>query len=222
MTLILLGILVVGLIIALIYWLASSWGAGPRLPDPSSPQYQTPVQPSGDMAADVRAMLVRKQKIGAVKMVRERTGWGLKEAKDYVDTIETTGLPPAVMTYSNQASSPVAPPRARQDERALDTLVRDLLAQDQKIQAVKLVRERTGWGLKEAKDYVDAHERGRPLVDLGSAPTAAPDGDLADDVRDLVSQGQTIHAVKLVRERTGWGLKEAKDYVDAIRAERGL
>ncbi len=35
-----------------------------------------------------------------------------------------------------------------------------------------------------------------------------------DDVRALLAEGRTIEAIKLVREVTGWGLKEAKDYVD--------
>ncbi len=38
-----------------------------------------------------------------------------------------------------------------------------------------------------------------------------------DDVTALVRQGQLIEAIKLYRERTGVGLKEAKDYVDALR-----
>jgi len=38
-----------------------------------------------------------------------------------------------------------------------------------------------------------------------------------DDVTELVRQGQFIEAIKRYRERTGVGLKEAKDYVDALR-----
>jgi ribosomal protein L7/L12 len=35
-------------------------------------------------------------------------------------------------------------------------------------------------------------------------------------VKRLVRQGNRIDAIKLVRERTGWGLDKAKAYVDAI------
>ena len=38
-----------------------------------------------------------------------------------------------------------------------------------------------------------------------------------DDVTELVRQGLLIEAIKRYRERTGVGLKEAKDYVDALR-----
>ncbi|MFF2158032.1 ribosomal protein L7/L12 [Paenibacillus chitinolyticus] len=42
----------------------------------------------------------------------------------------------------------------------LDERVHHLLAQGDKIKAIKLVREKSGMGLKEAKDYVDNLERG--------------------------------------------------------------
>jgi len=40
-------------------------------------------------------------------------------------------------------------------------------------------------------------------------------GDLAE-VHTLALQGQKIQAIKLYRELTGAGLKEAKDYVDSL------
>ncbi len=38
------------------------------------------------------------------------------------------------------------------------------------------------------------------------------------EARDLADAGNMIQAIKLVREQTGLGLKEAKDIVDAYRA----
>jgi ribosomal protein L7/L12 len=57
---------------------------------------------------------------------------------------------------------------------------------------------------------------GPPLAALGApvAPVAA--GSMDDEARTLLAKGQKIVAIKLVRERTGWGLKEAKDYVDEL------
>lgn len=46
-----------------------------------------------------------------------------------------------------------------------------------------------------------------PAIDLGEMNVAA---------RTLISQGKKIDAIKLVRELTGWGLKEAKDYVESL------
>ena len=44
---------------------------------------------------------------------------------------------------------------------------------------------------------------------------AAPAG-LEDEVRAFLAQGNKIMAIKHVREVTGMGLKEAKDFVEAI------
>lgn len=50
-----------------------------------------------------------------------------------------------------------------------------------------------------------------------------PVGDIEAEVRALLRANRKIEAVKRYREVYGWGLKEAKDAVDAIeREERGL
>jgi ribosomal protein L7/L12 len=47
--------------------------------------------------------------------------------------------------------------------------VRGLLAQGQKLEAIKLVRQQTGSGLKDAKDFVEAMERvQRPRILMGA------------------------------------------------------
>jgi len=47
-----------------------------------------------------------------------------------------------------------------------------------------------------------------------------PGQDLSDAVRDAIQRGRKIEAIKLYRQATGVGLKEAKDTVEA--AERGM
>ena len=42
------------------------------------------------------------------------------------------------------------------------------------------------------------------------------------DVVDFLRQGQKIQAIKLYRERTGVGLKEAKDACDGMARQLGL
>lgn len=107
------------------------------------------------------------------------------------------------------------------DATNVDSEVLNLIAAGRKIQAIKLVRQRTGRGLKEAKDFVDAFEaQGVTMKPWEKAPkpmkkSVSPD--VQQQVQDLVRQNQLIQAIKLVREHTGWGLKEAKDYVDQFR-----
>jgi hypothetical protein len=52
---------------------------------------------------------------------------------------------------------------------ALSSNVIEALRRGHKIEAIKLVREQTGMGLKEAKDAVDAYERTHPKT-----PAASP------------------------------------------------
>lgn len=54
--------------------------------DPAS--YSDYAQPEGDQFADVRAYLRAGKKIQAIKVYRELTGVGLKEAKDAVERME--------------------------------------------------------------------------------------------------------------------------------------
>jgi ribosomal protein L7/L12 len=106
----------------------------------------------------------------------------------------------------------------------LESDVVALLRADKKIQAIKLVREHTGMGLKESKDAVEDVERtgrlnvsGRPSVP--GRPAAAPpltDADFVGRVRQLKSQRRAIEAIKLIRERTGMGLAQAKQMYDNL------
>lgn len=96
--------------------------------------------------------------------------------------------------------------------------VQQLVREGKKIEAVKLVREQTDLGLKEAKDAVDSIERGE-TPELRPRATATQHGvsgvDL-DEINELLLQNKKIEAIKLYREQTGVGLKEAKDAIEAI------
>ena len=94
--------------------------------------------------------------------------------------------------------------------------VLDALARGQTIEAIKLLREARGLGLKEAKDIVDAQLAGAPSsLPASSFEQTMPAGALAANVIDALHRGNKIEAVRLVRDQTGMGLKEAKDAVDA-------
>jgi ribosomal protein L7/L12 len=98
--------------------------------------------------------------------------------------------------------------------------VQQLVLAGKKIEAIKLVREQTGLGLKEAKDAVEAIERGEtPELTLrATAITHGVSGIDLDQINELLLQNKKIEAIKLYREQTGLGLKEAKDAVEAIEA----
>jgi hypothetical protein len=47
-------------------------------------------------------------------------------------------------------------------------------------------------------------------------PTIPPTGDLAARARQLLSQGNKIMAIKIVREETGMGLADSKTWVETL------
>ena len=93
--------------------------------------------------------------------------------------------------------------------------VHDALRRGDSIGAIKLVREATGLGLKEAKDIVDEILRGNSV----QVSAKAPSGPLPLDVVQALKAGHKIEAIKLLREQTGLGLKEAKDAVEAFEQD---
>ncbi len=88
--------------------------------------------------------------------------------------------------------------------------VREALEKGQKLEAIKLLREIRGMGLREAKILVENHGRG---IEPGS-PLKNP-GAVAEALRE----GDRIEAIKRLREQTGLGLKEAKEAVDVLARE---
>jgi ribosomal protein L7/L12 len=107
---------------------------------------------------------------------------------------------------------------------------------DRKINAIKIYREATNLGLKEAKDIVDEIERNIKLGLPADFPESSPSsfGDSSLSVSDLMSDGdwraqveaeiranRKINAIKLYRESTNVGLKEAKDAVEEMERSMG-
>lgn len=167
--------------------------------------------------AEVERLVRAGQKINAIKLVREKKGWGLKEAKDFVDALEL-GNPNPPMPAGPPASIFPDPHGAGIDwER-----IRQELAHGRKIEAIKLYRAQTNVGLKEAKDAVEMFERGQmpPPPSASFSPSSIPGNvDLAQ-IRLLLSQGKKMEALKLYRGQTGASLQEALAVIDAMPEAR--
>lgn len=119
--------------------------------------------------------------------------------------------------YAPAEAKPAAS-SASGDPGTVTSQVKDLLAQGRKIDAIKLMRETNGLSLEAAKDSVEAIEKhGRPtLGELGMMSTVRRAQELGNEVHHLVAKGEKIEAIRLVRDRTGLGLKEARDIVDRL------
>ena len=94
---------------------------------------------------------------------------------------------------------------------SLENRVRDLLAQDKKIEAINAFRQATGTSLKEAMDVVENIGSGDSWQRAKIIPA-----ERHDQITDLLRQNRKVEAIRLYRETTGIGLKEAKDAVEEI------
>ena len=69
-------------------------------------------------------------------------------------------------------------------------------------------------GRKDRRDLTAPPPRGAPPM------TRVGDERIdADDIRELIRQNRKIEAIKRVRERTGLGLADAKDAVEALERQ---
>jgi ribosomal protein L7/L12 len=164
--------------------------------------------------ADVLEQIRRGNKIEAIKAYRAKTGAGLAEAKAAVEAM--------------QAGQPVAVPQAdwsqSGDNAGMLDEIQNALRRGNKIEAIKIYREMTGVGLKEAKDAVEAMQIGQPVAVAGAAAGAAfaSSAALMDEVKRLLRANKKIEAIKIYREYFDVGLADAKNAVDAAETELKL
>ncbi|GAA1363885.1 ribosomal protein L7/L12 [Catellatospora chokoriensis] len=116
--------------------------------------------------------------------------------------------------HARSTRKAAGPPAAEGD--ALVHQVRLLMNQRMKIPAVKLWREATGVSLSDAVKAVELIAAGGTPTTTGQPVHPVLGPDLMANARDLKQQGRPIEAIKLVRQHTGMGLREAKDVVDAL------
>jgi ribosomal protein L7/L12 len=147
---------------------------------------------------EVAALIRQDRFMEAIKLVRERTGWGLRECKTFVDNL----------LHDREEKT--------LDWIAIASRASQLLAQGRRDEAVEWVKAKTEMSAQEARSYVDfmaQSARRRPRARKRQLPTQA-----IAQVRDLLSQGRKIKAIKLVRILTNWGLRESKEYVESLEA----
>ena len=167
---------------------------------------------------EIQRLLDAKQKIQAIKLYREETGAGLKEARAAVEQMEASAR--AVRSTRNREQD-------AQIEHGGDALeqVRQLMSDGRKFEAIKRYREATGAGLKEAKAAVEgmagmAGTTGTAsIADSISAGRTTESGFVdPDELARLIRAGRKIEAIKYFRRQSGAGLREAKEAVDWLEA----
>ncbi len=133
----------------------------------SAPAYSSLAAASGltpAVIAEIDRLVAAGQKIHAIKLYRDHSGTGLKEAKDRIDhwSVSTTAPHLAAVSNTTATHSSITPTaatpssvRAQLPASAASDIDR-LVAGGAKIAAIKALREHTGLGLKESKDLIEA------------------------------------------------------------------
>ena len=107
--------------------------------------------------------------------------------------------------------------------KPLAVLVVDALQRGNILDAIKLLRDSRGVGLQDAKEALDYYLRSNTVssATVPTTPSRSP-GTPPPEVAGALQQGSRNEAIRLMRERTGLGLKEAGDAVDAYQAQTKL
>ena len=168
------------------------------------------------------------RKIMAIKLYREVSSSGLKEAKEAVESYMSSGSwSPAQLRALGEKGGSSAPEPSMPEASGL-AAVEALIQQGKKIQAIKELRALTKTGLREAKNAVEF------FMSTGAWPGAMSslDGALEEPpkepepldlrgVEEYARSGKKIQAIKELRRLTPMGLKDAKKTVEHFMA-RGV
>jgi ribosomal protein L7/L12 len=125
------------------------------------PQSMKPVLPqinSNQVEKEIRALLAARQKINAIKVYRQVTGAGLKQAKEAVEAIEAGGTLDAGLLnpHENRTYLP-------KDDASTISQAAQLVKEGDKIAAIRLLRNHYDVSLKVAKDATDLLEKGQTV-----------------------------------------------------------
>ncbi|MEQ8787949.1 MAG: hypothetical protein RIC55_16705 [Pirellulaceae bacterium] len=105
---------------------------------------------------------------------------------------------------------------------SLQQRVFDLVQRQRKLEAIKLYKEETGAGLWEAKEAVEAIERGQAPGEVAPHTTNFDAAALESEIVAVLRDQSPIAAIKRYREASGGSLRDAKIAVDAIARRHGM
>jgi ribosomal protein L7/L12 len=118
----------------------------------------------------VHAALQRGEVIEAIRLLREGTGLGLREARDAVEALQRIGGGITSMEIEPDAHGAGTPGNRHAHELRLPPEVVTALSQGNVIEAIKRLRALQPMALRDAKAVVDRHRKATPP----RVPTVAP------------------------------------------------
>jgi len=102
-------------------------------------------QPATPLPPQVLDAVRSGKTIEAIRLLREATGMDLKSAKDLIDA------------HARGAAASVSYTQSPGGAKTVPASVAEALQQGRTVEAIKLLREHGGLGLKEAKAWIGAH-----------------------------------------------------------------
>ena len=163
--------IVVGLIVVVAVLAVAVRGMRPKLPDPPAFSTAPHTAPSAsgaaapgltpEVVAEIDRFVTAGQKIHAIKLYRDHSGVGLKEAKDRIEhwSVSTTAPHSAAVSHTTAPHSSITatPSSVRASlPPSVASTIDAQVAGGSAIAAIKTLREHTGLGLKESKNVIDA------------------------------------------------------------------
>ncbi|KQY77911.1 hypothetical protein ASD13_04440 [Microbacterium sp. Root1433D1] len=173
--------IVVGLIVVVAILAVALRGMRPKLPEPqvftpspttarTAPASSASASASGltpTVIAEIDRLVSAGQKIHAIKLYRDHSGVGLKEAKDRIEhwSVSTTAPHLAAVSNATATRSSITPTAMTPSSvraslpPSVATEIDRMVAGDSAIAAIKTLRQHTGLGLKESKELIEAWPR---------------------------------------------------------------
>jgi ribosomal protein L7/L12 len=189
-----------------------------------------------DDIAEVLDLIRAREKITAIWLIRQGTSFGLKAAKDRADAPNNSSRTTERCQWPRQASAlPNQKGLSEMLKRTLFTLgalavLAHLTFDDQYHERLmrlevlmNLVLKRLGIDPDDAirdpyGSRADPYGANTDPYKVGANPYSALTG-ASEQIKSLLMRGEKIEAIKIYREQTGVGLKQAKDYVDALERQ---
>jgi len=138
----------------------------PTTPAPAAPTAGTGLPPLSAVPQKARDMINAHEKLQAITFLRKHFGLSLKAAKDLADAVVEEEIRKKVAAVSRAALEEAKKKEAQKHAAPAVSgqglaEVKQLLAAGRKLEAVKVLRQRYGIGLSEAKELADALEHQR-------------------------------------------------------------
>ena len=163
------------------------------------------------------------RKVEAIKLLREQTGLGLKESKDLLESLDSTGSMPRPTTADEQdlAKQQLREQLEKMGVKDIDALLDSMGHGSGGSSFTSVTRTST---IVNGKTTSTLSVTGNPeaAAQLLMSTTDMELDEARAQIDAAMKSGQKLEAVKRLKDITGLGLAEAKDHIDAAMAGEPL